>query len=254
MLPRLHNPILLLHGFLGFDELKLGPWTVARYFANLPDALRAAGNRVHVARVSPTRGIARRAAELRAFLDRELPGERVHLIGHSMGGLDCRYLISRLDMASRVLSLTSIATPHRGTAFADWGIRRMHWWFRSVCNFLGIPYQAVFDLTKSACAAFNEEVPDAPGVHYYSIAGRHEGNWRSPEWLLPHRIVLDAEGPNDGIVSVDSARWGESVDVWNGDHINLVNWSNPLARLRRLEEERTSQYAALMERLAACEC
>jgi pimeloyl-ACP methyl ester carboxylesterase len=85
MIPRLRAPLVLVHGFLGFDELRVGGWTLARYFANLPDALRAAGNRVLVARVSPTQGVARRAAELRALLDRELPGERVHLLGHSMG-------------------------------------------------------------------------------------------------------------------------------------------------------------------------
>lgn len=253
MIPRLQAPIVLVHGFLGFDELRVCGWTVARYFANLPAALRAAGNRVLVARVSPTSGVARRAAELRTLLDRELPGERVHLFGHSMGGLDCRYLISKLDLAPRVLSLTSVATPHRGTAFADWGLRRMTWWLKSVCGFLGLPYQAVYDLTTSACRRFNEEVANVPTVRYFSVAGRHARDWLSPEWLVPHRVVSDAEGPNDGIVSVASARWGESMDVWDGDHINLVNWSTPLARARRLAADRSAQYSTLLSRLAACE-
>src|SRR5262249_19892724 len=103
------------------------------------------------------------------------------------------------------------------------------------------------------CRRLNEEVPDADGVRYFSVAGQHEGDWRSPEWLLPHRIVLDAEGPNDGVVSVASARWGESVDVWDGDHINLVNWSNPLARGRGLAADPITQYAPLLQRLAACD-
>ena len=45
------------------------------------------------------------------------------VIGHSMGGLDARYMVSRLGMAERVKSLTTVATPHRGSAFADWGVR-----------------------------------------------------------------------------------------------------------------------------------
>lgn len=253
MLPRLHAPLVLVHGFLGFDELRLGSWTVARYFSNLPQGLRVAGNRVLVVRISPTRGVADRAAELRSLIDREFPRERVHLLSHSMGGLDSRYLISRLDMAPRVYSLTTIATPHRGTAFADWGVRRMNWWLRSLSSLLSIPYQAVTDLTRSACERFNAEVPDAPGVRYFSVAGQHPGDWLSPEWILPHRIVQDAEGPNDGVVSVSSAQWGEALDVWDGDHISLVNWETPLARMRKLETRRTSQYETLLARLAHCE-
>ncbi len=253
MLPRLHAPLVLVHGFLGFDELRVGGWTVARYFSNLPEALRATGNRVLVARVSPTHGVADRAAELRALIDREFPREQFHLLSHSMGGLDSRYLISRLGFAPRVLSLTSIATPHRGTAFADWGVRRMKWWLRSLSSFLNIPYQAVTDLTRSACERFNAEVHDAPGVRYFSVAGEHAGDWLSPEWILPHRIVQDAEGPNDGVVSVASARWGESLDVWDGDHISLVNWETPLARMRKLEARRTMQYETILARLAQCE-
>ena len=39
-----------------------------------------------------------------------------------MGGLDARYMIASLGMEARVLSLTTVGTPHRGTAFADWGM------------------------------------------------------------------------------------------------------------------------------------
>jgi len=122
--PVLRSPIVLVHGFLGFDRVQMGAWTFAHYFRSIPEMLRAAGNRVLLARLNPIGGIAERAAQLKTFLDAESPHEPVHLIGHSMGGLDCRHMISRLGMASRVLSLTTLGTPHRGTAFADWGVSR----------------------------------------------------------------------------------------------------------------------------------
>src|SRR3954462_3821909 len=96
---RLRTPIVLVHGLFGFDQVRLGDWVVADYFPGIADGLRAAGNRVLLARLSPTAGIAERAAQLRAFVDREPPGEPVHVFGHSMGGLDARYMISRLGMA-----------------------------------------------------------------------------------------------------------------------------------------------------------
>ncbi|WP_157210341.1 esterase/lipase family protein [Turneriella parva] len=44
---------------------------------------------------------------------------KVNLMGHSQGGLDARYMVANLGMASKVRVLTSIATPHRGAPMAD---------------------------------------------------------------------------------------------------------------------------------------
>src|SRR5207245_1759279 len=99
--------------------------TLANYFPGIVELLQAGGNRVFAPALSPTCSIAQRACELRQFLLNHCPHERVHLFAHSMGGLDARYLISRLEMAEQVASLTTIGTPHRGSPFADWGIRAM---------------------------------------------------------------------------------------------------------------------------------
>src|SRR5947209_5571793 len=103
-IPRLRSPLVLVHGLFGFNRIGLGRWTLVNYFPGIPRLLEAAGNRVLVPRLSPTGGVADRAAQLKAFLDREAPGEPVHLLAHSMGGLDARYMISRLDMGRRVLT------------------------------------------------------------------------------------------------------------------------------------------------------
>lgn len=247
---RLRAPVVLVHGLLGFDRLRIWGWSVFDYFPGIPEALRAAGNRALVARVSPTAGVADRAAQLKEFLDREVPGEPVHLIGHSMGGLDCRYLIACLGMAARVLTLTTIGTPHRGTAFADWGVRRFERVVKPILDQLGIPRQAFHDLTTASCRRFNEQVVDAPGVRYFSVAGRFEPDWLTPEWQLPYHIVWRAEGPNDGLVSVSSATYGEHCEVWEGDHASLVNWPNPVAQARGRWRDRVPDYAALVGRLA----
>src|SRR5437660_11936146 len=98
-IPILRSPIVLVHGLLGYDRLQVGGWTLSRYFSDIPEYLSAAGNRILVARVHPTGSIAHRAGQLKAFLDQEVPHDPVHIFAHSMGGLDSRYLISRLDMA-----------------------------------------------------------------------------------------------------------------------------------------------------------
>lgn len=249
-LPRLRAPIVLVHGLFGYGEVRVGSWTLANYFPGISEALRAAGNRVLVASLSPTGGVPQRAAQLKALLDRQVPGEPVHLFAHSMGGLDSRYMISRLGMAERVLTLTTIGTPHRGTAFADWGIRRLERLLKPVFQWFDVPPDAFYDLTTDRCRQFNESVPDAPGVRYFSVAGQWEKHWPNPGWELPHRIVRDQEGPNDGVVSVRSAHYGERCLVWDADHVSLVNWPNSAAQARGLWQDRTAHYAALVRDLA----
>src|SRR5205807_7832161 len=136
-------------------------------------------------RVSPLGSVPERAAQLKAFLDRHAPHEPVHVFGHSMGGLDARYLIARLGMAGRVLSLTTIATPHRGSAFADWGLRRLGPVFGPFFGLFGVSGRALRDVSVAGCRALNEQVPDAPGVRHLSVAGLFEADRRSPEWRLP---------------------------------------------------------------------
>jgi triacylglycerol lipase len=250
IIPRLRAPVVLVHGLLGFDRLQVGNWVLADYFPGIPEALRAAGNRVLVARLSPTGGIADRAGQLKDLIDRESPHEPVHLFGHSMGGLDSRYLISRLGMAGRVLSLTTLGTPHRGSPFADWALRHFGHFFSPVLEFIGIPYQAVRDLTVASCRAFNESAPDAPAVRYFSVAGRFRPDWLAPEWQLPAAILEKAEGPNDGVVSVESARYGEGCEIWDDDHLGLVNFRHPLRKAFRPAPDRVAHYAGLVRRLA----
>jgi triacylglycerol lipase len=248
--PKLRSPIVLVHGLFGFNKITLAGWTLVNYFPGIPQFLERAGNRVLVPRLSPTGGVAERAAQLKAFLDREVPHEPVHLIAHSMGGLDARYMISRLGMERRVLSLTTLGTPHCGTSFIDWAVLRLERLVKPFFNLFGLPTQAFYDLSTARCKAFNEQVPPAPGVRYFSVAGRHAGDFFNPEWWLPQAVVSRAEGPNDGVVSVASAAYGETQDVWEGDHLSLVNWLNPLSRHRGLWRNLLARYALLVRRLA----
>jgi triacylglycerol lipase len=249
IVPKLRAPIVLVHGFFGFERIRLAGWTVATYFPGIPCFLRSGGNRVLIPCLSPTAGVAERAAQLKAFLDRESPDEPVHLLAHSMGGLDARYMIARLGMSRRVLTLTTLGTPHRGTTFADWGIARFERLVKPLLTFFKVPIQGFYDLTTDRCRAFNQEVPDAPEVRYFSVGGRYEG-YLNPEWYLPTAIVSQAEGPNDGVVSLASATYGESLEVWEGDHLSLVNWFNPLGRNRGLWRDPAPRYGPLIRRLA----
>src|SRR5262245_11700097 len=88
--PKLEAPIVLVHGLCGFDRRYAFRRPVVDYFPGVRQRLEASGNRVYAPRVRATAGVVERAADLKRFLDHELP-EPVHIVGHSMGGLDARY-------------------------------------------------------------------------------------------------------------------------------------------------------------------
>ena len=75
---------------------------------------------------SSTGSIKERAEALHEFLcspQAGMRGRKLHFIGHSMGGLDARYLISNIRPTPdeyTPLTLTTISTPHRGSPFMDW--------------------------------------------------------------------------------------------------------------------------------------
>lgn len=219
-------PIVLVHGLFGFDRVKVGPFRVGRYFPGIEEALVADGFRIGVPSLSKSCGVVTRANELKKYLLAHFPNEKVHILAHSMAGLDSRYMLSRLGMEDRVRSLTTIATPHRGSSFADWGVRNFSRIAEPIMNFFGVSMRAIHDLTTWESRRLMEGCPDVPGIDYHSVAGVCETDMVTYRWRFASYIVSQQEGLNDGVVSVASAKHGDSFEIWRGDHMNLVNRPN----------------------------
>jgi len=106
-------PIVLAHGYLGFSSL--GP---LHYFNNVQSILQAAGaTDIFASVVSPKQNLADRSAQLGADITGKYGNQRVHVIAHSMGGLDARTLIQQNN--PNIATLTTLGTPFRGTLAAD---------------------------------------------------------------------------------------------------------------------------------------
>jgi triacylglycerol lipase len=227
MCPRLKAPIVLAHGLFGFDQIALGGLTIAAYFRGIPEWLRAAGNRVLVTKVPPIAGIEARARRLGEQIAAAFPDEPVHVIGHSMGGLDARMLLSESDWTGRVLSLTTIGTPHLGSSIADFAQLKVGRVYRLLTVF-GIDHRGFLDVTRRKASEFHHSLPAPEGVPCFSIAGNpavEEVCW--PLQRL-HLMLSELEGPNDGLVSVGSAlAFGTPLPEWPVDHFRQMNWMAP---------------------------
>ncbi len=230
------HTIILVHGLLGYRRFLL--W---RMFADVVDSLEREGFRAVQAIVHPTASIKERAENLLECINKTVPpGESCHIIGHSMGGLDARYLASPngLNQGGRIATITTVSTPHRGSTMAA----QIPNFVKTVVSYLSkagqylIPGESGEYLSKLAQnrwvafeqltpkyleETFNPRIIDHPDVDYYSFAGQIELSYKSPsDWpRIPFwRGMKAREGINDGMVSVESAKWGTFKGVLPADH------------------------------------
>jgi triacylglycerol lipase len=246
--------IILAHGILGFRE-RFG----IEYFNGVAEHLQKFPANVFVSEVSPTGGIQQRGEELRsqiiaAFNEGKLnPTEKADIIGHSMGGLDSRYLLlpankktTENDVAARITSLTTIASPHRGSPIADLlalepaeemgllnhlqGIIKhlsvLEEDVEEILHHFGISLKGLEDLTTESMQEFNQRYPDHPGIRYFSVAGTgRPGTVPTALVLLPfYKYIQSHTGqPSDGLVHVLSAQWGDfDANTWPCDHADEI--------------------------------
>jgi len=220
------HPVVLAHGLLGFDEIRIGR-ARTDYFRGVSVRLEREGCVVHRCRVAKTASIAARAAELAAFVN-ELDARRVNVVAHSMGGLDARFALAHLGLRRKVASLVTIGTPHRGTPLADAGVGlAARSGIFGALRRIGMDVGAIHDLTTARMEEFNRSVRDVPGVHYGSVVGAPLRRRDVSPILVPTFMWLgEGAGGNDGMVSAASQRWGDVIRTVAADHFAQVGWSH----------------------------
>ncbi|MFH1351740.1 MAG: hypothetical protein ABII26_12525 [Pseudomonadota bacterium] len=236
---RLSNPIILAHGICPFDRvvppfssLDNGDDDRSHYFRKIRSTLISNDYVAHHSRVSWAADLNRRASDLKdeiiRITDNFSRWPRIHIIAHSMGGLDSRLMIYKYQLQDRVASLTTIGTPHLGTSYADWGIKR----FGILLNIirpLGLNLQGFKNLTRESCKKLNERLQafeENNGVLYRTVAGVQPLNRIFWPLRFSYRIIWREEGPNDGLVSRRSAMWRDSyfLGEMDADHLNQIGW------------------------------
>jgi triacylglycerol lipase len=249
------TPIVLHHGLLGYDEFRVGRFRLP-YFLGIDRAISDRGYPLVISRVHPTGGIERRARELKQVILRQLKAldrekDKVVILAHSMGGLDARFMLARLGMADNVKALVTVCTPHRGSPYADWCLKNLgeRLGGLQLANLLGFDIQAMQDLTRERCGEFNDAIPDAPGVRYFSVGAARPWHRVPPFALHAFRIVQAAEGDNDSLVSVKSSTWGEHLGVWPADHWHSIN-HRFVIELREPTGDIVPYWIGLLNRLA----
>jgi triacylglycerol lipase len=217
-------PVILVHGLFGFDRMGI-PGARLDYFRGIAKHLDTLGCHAHAVKLPRAASVPERARELANAII-ALGHPRVDLIAHSMGGLDARYALAHLGLASRVRSLVTVGTPHRGTPIADLATEGALGLARRAIAALGVSMTAVDWLTTAALERFNHDVPDAPGVRYACVVGGiRDAATSIPLAIQPvHAYLRKIAGANDGLVPMASQYWGETLAEIEADHFAQIGW------------------------------
>nr|WP_305146649.1 alpha/beta fold hydrolase [Anaerovorax odorimutans] len=217
-------PIMLIHG-IGYRDGNFD-----RYWGRIPEFLERHGAKVYFGNQDAFGKIEHNAVQLKASAEKVLEdagAEKLNLIAHSKGGLEARFMISCLDMAQKTASLTTLATPHRGIISMDRIRQKAGAVYKGLLSLFNL--MLLFDggeknsslktyeqLTADYMKVFNEMVLDAPEVYYQSYAFDMKNSRSNPAMGIFHGLVKRIEGTNDGLVAVDSAKWGDFRGVYSG--------------------------------------
>lgn len=216
-------PILLVHGVFFRD------FRYVNYWGRIPKELQRNGATVYYGQQQSAAAVEDSGRELADRIRQilaETGCEKVNIIAHSKGGLDSRAAIAHAGCAPCVASLTTINTPHRGCIFAEYLLKKIPAaarqkiadTYNAALKRLGDEapdfLAAVTDLTASACEARNAATLDAPGVFYQSVMSycRKAQHGKFP-LNMTYPIVKHFDGLNDGLVAVDSAKWGDQFTL-----------------------------------------
>ncbi len=248
-------PIVLSHGLFGWgDSDGDGIISLIDYWGGMDSYLRSEGGTVYAPQKSAANSNEARGYELKDKILYYMAANghsKVHVLGHSQGGLDSRYMAANLGMASKVSTLTTINTPHRGSPIADLVETVIPDWLEPFVGdvlgaLVGIVYgsgeqdvlAALNSLTIDGLSAFNSYTPNHPSVKYYSYGSYM--TWADPVqhplMFLLHPAcsvggLFYGQGAScDGLVPYSSQKWGTfkgrpdySWYVSGLDHLQVTN-------------------------------
>ncbi|MCR3760119.1 triacylglycerol lipase [Clostridium felsineum] len=214
-------PLVLVHG-VGFRDLKY-----INYWGRIPKELLRNGATIYYGNQEAWGTVEYNAHDIKdkvLQIIKETGCEKVNIIAHSKGGLDSRYMISKLGMSKYVASLTMMSSPHRGCKFVDVACKIPDKIYKAVAKLFNKYYRILGDKNPDFYTAsrqfstynskkFNEEVLDVPNVYYQSYATVVKNVFSDYVVSIPYILSKITAGENDGLVSIDSAKWGNFKGV-----------------------------------------
>lgn len=157
------------------------------------------------------------------------PDVKFHLIGHSMGGLVGRALLDRPLINRKILSLTTISTPHYGALLSNYSFEHENengvvGRFLRFSEFTSRDKKYLKDLYYPE-SSFRNNLTNKKNIPVFSISN-YKTNFYNTPFEVTKRILSaqikkhrDEDSNNDGIVETVSMVYGTHLGKVKADHM-----------------------------------
>lgn len=250
-------PIFLMHGFMGFNQMKLLGIPLFDYFNGVKALLEQMGYIVVVDSVKPIDNPMNRANEWANHLNKALAkhkAEKVHIIAHSQGCIDARILAAPVGnrcphhacygfdeelagkgYGDRIASMTFLGGPHLGTPLANPGSenemqKMLIGLLKILAKIDGVSGENVEKTINMMSrdymiSTFNPHILVPDTIPCYTVAGNpgckhHVSMLLEESWEALEKIpAAEGGGANDGFVPVTSAHYGGEEKKLHGTDV-----------------------------------
>ncbi len=217
-------PMIIVHGFIERSDI-IYP-NSALPIANF---LNKKGMSAYIADIDALGSIESNAERLAKQIEKiclETETEKVNIIAFSKGGLDSRLAAYLPQARGRIASITTVSTPHRGTPVADFFSSNplttsysLEYIMNTLAGYAGDRNQdfikTITQLGTEEMEIFNTKYQNLDEVTYYSFSAVMRYDDFHFIFSLLREYIFFKEGPNDGMISVSSARWGNYLGTVN---------------------------------------
>ena len=251
--------LILAHGALGFGSNPFLKLVGIDYFRKIFESIDQDVIEVLEPSVNPVGTVNSRAKDLVIFInDKTEPTDEVHILAHSMGGLDARRVIldkNNENIRERIKTLVTIGTPHKGSEVADAIIKgtKITPQLEPIVALLPDKLRGLSDLTTAECKKYLNEDWSGIAIQKYCIAGNPKS--ANPPRKLSKLLYLASKlggienKASDGVVTRESALlegW-QHLDDWPADHTELIglNLDNPFS----VASDYIDRYISLIEKI-----
>lgn len=206
-------PVILVHGIL------LKDYHLFKAFGKIEESLKKNGYAVSTAPTDGLGTIENNAAQLKEYVQkilREQHAEKVNLVAHSKGGLDCIHMIKSLGMEDNVASLTTLCTPHLGSPIASFILGCPKWILKFIAFWINLWYR-LFGDKKPDCLEVCKQLKQRNEAEFIGFSQKvycqsYSTTLKSGEddfiMGIPYLFSKLLESKDtDGLVSVESSKF-----------------------------------------------
>lgn len=237
-------PVVLVHGMVVKD------FKYFRTFGRIRKILKKNNVKTYVTNQDGVGAIETNAQQIKKEILNILKKEnvdKVNIIAHSKGGVDSRYMIHELGMENHVASLTTLSTPHHGSKLSSKLLSIPDPFRKVIAFFINLFFRICRDkkpniirlgqqLTSESMEEFNKIITNSEKVYYQSYSSNVDDN-NSFLMFIPYTILEYCEEDyTDGLVSVNSAKWGEYQGDIGGayDHVEMIGVYGSKKKMHRV--------------------